>query len=179
MEADENWTRVWEVDRLAALHRNPHTLFAYWEVSSRRRNLISRHFSHPWETLSLFLRANDVTDLRFSGENAHWTRFLAVSHQTDCEYIRDLPPNRRYVVDFGLLLASGQFFAVLRSPPVATPPLFAPEVKSAVQFFRLGQVVPKGSGGAADVREEPSQSAGSIPHAEQFDGYSAIERRVP
>lgn len=180
MRADEHFTRVWQVDRLTALNRDPYTLYVYWEVSDRRRQLISRHFSVAWEGFSFFLRLNDVTDLIFSGENAHASHFIAVTPAADGFYLRDLTPGRTYVVDFGLVLPTGHFFAILRGSPVATPPIAEQGTaeRQTVRFMRLGQVLP-----AQGSEPETEGKTGSLsdvhPYEEEFDGYSAAERRWP
>lgn len=174
MEGDESWTRIWEIDRLTAMIRNPYTLFVYWEISPRSKELICRHFSASWESFPQFLRTNDVTDLSFSGENANWSRFTQTSDCADHEYVGDLSPNRVYVVDFGLLLTSEKFFTLLRSPPVQTPPIESIKTAAGPVFARLGQATPDTRG-----RYGSAQAAMAMPDERQFDGYSAIERQAP
>lgn len=121
MDDDQFWTRCWDVDRLAALVRDPATLFVYWEVSVERRRLISRHFDAAWHDLRFYLHTHDVTDVIWNGENAHETRAFEVTPDADAWYVRNLQPGRDYIVDFGVFTPGGQPFVILRSEAVSTP----------------------------------------------------------
>lgn len=140
MDDDQFWTRSWGVDRLAALVRDPSTIFVYWEVSEERKRLVSRHFGVAWHELRFYLRVHDVTDMVWNGENAHETRTYDVAPDADAWYVRELQPGRDYIVDFGLWTSAGQPFVILRSQPAATPSV-GPGAIPRARFGRPGERV--------------------------------------
>jgi len=179
MNDAEQWTRTWGSDRLVALCRDPHTLWVYWELRDRRKQLIAHHFAKEFVALPLYLRTCDVTDIDYTGDNAHATHYKAISPFVDNAYLYDLTPGRVYLVDFGTLLPTGNFFTVLRSQPIETPRVARTESETAVvhaRFLRLGEVsahMPISPVAVADDRPP-----GTIPYEESFDGYSDTKGRV-
>jgi len=132
---DDSWTRKWEINRLVLMVRDPTRLFAYWEVDDLRKKLVSDHFQAEWDNLPFYLRLHDVSDLVFNGYNSHSVRPTKVHSQCDNWYLSDLRPGRSYVTDFGTTTWKGEFFALLRSNVIQTPPLpmydMAPQVRFA------------------------------------------------
>ncbi len=118
---DETWQPYWQGERLVLMVRNPHTLFAYWELADWQRALVCRHFQSDWSQLSFYLQLYDVTDIIFDGQNAHQTRRIPVFSDANRWYIHDVEECRNYVLDFGTTTLSGSFFSLLRSSPVRTP----------------------------------------------------------
>ncbi|MCY0874778.1 MAG: DUF4912 domain-containing protein [Firmicutes bacterium] len=175
MDPDEQWTRTWEKDRIVALCRDPQTIFVYWEMTDWRKRVIAQHFGQPFDRLGLSLRAYDVTDIYFTGENAHWDRLQAIAPETDSAYMYGLAAHRVFVVDIGLQLSDGHFFTLLRSEPVATPPQVASVDTGAVRFGPIGVVTSEvaAASGSADLR-----TGSQIPYEDSFDGYSVSERPV-
>jgi len=176
MNPDEQWTRTWGKDRIIALGRDPQSLFVYWELGERRKWLIGRHFRTDWESLSCCLHVNDVTDIEFTGDNAHWNRFQTVPAHADHAYVDTILSDRDYIVDFGVSLASGHFFTILRASPVSAPPRTRPTGETSIRFGRLG-VVSYSSRTRGTLGTEVDRRS-LIPYEETFDGYSVLERRV-
>jgi hypothetical protein len=192
---DESWKRHWQTNRLVLLVKEPTTIFAYWEVDEIRRKLISEHFQSDWSRLPFFLQLYDVTDILFDGSNAHSTRRIPVFPDSDNWYIHDVEPRRTYLLDFGTTTFHGNFFTILRSNVVTTPPepTFRCPVSSVpasfVQFGPLRRSQPEpaqlydGEGPAAQdslrrgLSVEPKvPHAPKIPYADKFDGYGTTRQ---
>lgn len=120
---DDSWTRKWNVNRLVLMVRDPHRLFAYWEVDDFKRKLVSEHFQTEWDNLPFYLRIHDVTDLMFDGYNSHSVSLIRVRPQSDNWYLNQVSSGRSYVADFGTTTWQGEFFALVRSNVVQTPPV--------------------------------------------------------
>jgi len=101
-------------NRVVLMIRDPHWLFAYWEVSDWRKNEIIKEIGGEVFSVSkTILRVYDVggwnyfdIDLSFGARN--W-------------YIHVPVPNRTYCVDFGYLTPDGKFIAAARSNWVTAP----------------------------------------------------------
>lgn len=137
---DVSWSRTSQSNRLVIMVKDPTTLFAYWEVDTLHKQIICEHFHTDWSQLQLLLQVYDVTDILFDGGNAHSTQRMQVHHSADSWYITQLNPGRRYLADFGTLTGKGQFFPLLRSNVVGTPPM-ADKIKlePSVKFAAIEQ----------------------------------------
>ena len=49
----------YNVDRIVAMVRDPHWLFAYWEVTDRKYRELERAFGHVWAACKMILRVYD------------------------------------------------------------------------------------------------------------------------
>jgi uncharacterized protein len=119
---DESWTRRWSGSRLVLLVKEPTTVHAYWEVDEQKRHLVAKHFQSRFEHLPFYLRLYDVTNIDFDGINVHPTETIQVHSEIDNWYVHSARPLRRYLMDFGTTTLSGNFFTILRSNIVQTPP---------------------------------------------------------
>jgi hypothetical protein len=135
-------------DSLHLMVRDCCTLYAYWELSSRKRALLSRHFQCDWQFMPHILRVYDVTLQYFHGNNANRQFDIELDANAAEAWIYGLSPATTYVADFGTYTLERQFVPVLRSNFVETPrntpaqwgeplvPVFRPEVKE-------GRTMPK------------------------------------
>ncbi|HEX3015733.1 MAG TPA: DUF4912 domain-containing protein [Desulfobacteria bacterium] len=134
---DETWTRTWQTNRIVLLVKEPTTLFCYWEVNDLLKDLISRHFQTDWHKLRLSVQLYDVTWIIFDGTNANSIRRISVDSLTDNWYIHEVAPGRNYIADFGVITASGQFFTIVRSNTVASPPLAPDYLSETARFGKI------------------------------------------
>ncbi|MBU1867754.1 MAG: DUF4912 domain-containing protein, partial [Candidatus Margulisbacteria bacterium] len=101
-------------NRIVAMVRDPYWFFAYWEVSSRRRDEIGQMvggdlFSRSKEVLRVYDTENwNYFDIQLTAGSASW-------------YIKVPAPNRTYCVDIGFLLPDGRFIAAARSNWITMP----------------------------------------------------------
>ena len=108
-------------DALHLLVRDAHTLYVYWELSGRKRALLSRHFQCDWQFMPRVIRVYDVTLQYFHGNNANRSFDMEVGDDADSAWIGGLSPATTYVADYGTYTLEGQFVPVLRSNFVETP----------------------------------------------------------
>ncbi|WP_334110263.1 DUF4912 domain-containing protein [Thermodesulfitimonas autotrophica] len=109
-------------DRLVLLARDPHWLFAYWEVSAtKQEEFQARYGPEAWRTSRPVLRLYDVTGIKFEGYNANSYVDIPISEEADNWYLEVGQPNRTFCVDLGRLLPTGEFVTLLRSNLAHTP----------------------------------------------------------
>lgn len=108
-------------DALHLMVRDAHTLFIYWEVSHRKRWLVSQHFQCDWDAMPKVLRLYDVTCTEFHGNNAHSQFDVRLTPEATSWYVHQLKPNTTYLADYGTYSIEQQFIPLLRSNPVHTP----------------------------------------------------------
>ncbi|MEI7026916.1 DUF4912 domain-containing protein [Paenibacillus sp. y28] len=114
-------------DRLVLMPRDAQSLYAYWEVTDRRKQLVEEHFRCSWDELPKWLRLYEVQDVRFNGDNASPIREYWIDPEATNSFIEAVDAQRGYCVDYGFRLFDGRFFTVLRSNEVETPPAVAQE----------------------------------------------------
>lgn len=107
--------------RIVVMVRDPHWLFAYWEITDARRMDIEREARAGWGDLRKVLRVYDVTDIEFNGTNAHKYFDIDITSETGNWYIRVGEASRSWCVDLGVVTSDGRFIVVARSNVVATP----------------------------------------------------------
>ena len=101
-------------NRIVLMVRDPHWVFAYWEVNEKRRREIRAEigeaaFSKTKEHLRVYDTENwSFFDIEVTGGARNW-------------YIKVPSPNRTYCVDIGFLTADGKFITAARSNWVTTP----------------------------------------------------------
>lgn len=109
--------------------KNPHTLFAYWHISARRRAAAERHYGRRWSEMIKNIRLyaaplperlqsgigdtplpyHDCRDSRVQGDEAA------------SAYLRPVLPGGAHAADFGILDDDTQFVALVRSPILSIP----------------------------------------------------------
>jgi hypothetical protein len=108
-------------DILHLMTRDTHTLFVYWEISNRKRWLISQHFGCDWGQMPKVLRTYNVTALYFDGHNAHAQFDILTTPEADNWFIHGVCADSSYIVDYGTYTREHAFIPLLRSNAVATP----------------------------------------------------------
>ncbi|MDT8861736.1 DUF4912 domain-containing protein [Alkalihalobacillus sp. MEB130] len=111
----------YERDEFSLLPQSPTTVYAFWEVSASLRQVSEHQTRHRWEELSKCLRVYDCTMIDFNGHNSHRYFDIYIPEMTNNWVIRELEPNRTYIVDFGVQTRQGSFLSLLRSNAIDTP----------------------------------------------------------
>lgn len=104
----------YNVDRIAAMVRDPHWLFAYWEVTDRKYRELERAFADAWSKCKMVLRVYDRTNDRES----HFD--IVLTREARTWYI-NVSAERRYQIAIGALSPDGRFELVAISNIVETP----------------------------------------------------------
>lgn len=109
-------------DQIVLLVKDPWWLHAYWEVRPGTERAV-RHQLLPQEIAGLqsVLRVYDVTGLDFPSQSAHRSFDIGLSGLASNWYIQTNAPGREFIVELGLLTASGRFLLLVRSNRVMAP----------------------------------------------------------
>ncbi|MGQ9631553.1 MAG: DUF4912 domain-containing protein [bacterium] len=110
-------------DNVTIMVRDPWWIFAYWEVTQRKKEEIRREVGEEaWRNAKLILRIYDVTDVEdFNGRNANSFFDVEVTGDINSWYINVGAPNRSFRAEIGYLLPDERFSVVARSDEVSTP----------------------------------------------------------
>jgi hypothetical protein len=102
------------LNRIAAMVRDPHWIFAYWEVTGERYRELENTYGASWPSCRMILRVHDITgepsthfDIEIQGGARNW-------------YI-NVTPQRRYRVAIGVLSPDGRFEEIAVSNIIETP----------------------------------------------------------
>ncbi len=106
-------------DRLVLLARDPHCLYAYWDVSRPREETVRKEAGS--DQLRLVLRTYDVTQIAFDAEPPRRAQDFAVGGDARSLYAYVGKPAACFVAEVGYLRPDGAFFPLARSLPVWTP----------------------------------------------------------
>ncbi len=110
------------VDRLVLMARDPHWLYAYWEITATKQEEFKKNYGHEaWCSTRPVLRVYDVTGLEFDGNNAKMYKDIHVREHTDNWHIEVGEPDCSFCVDLGRIFPDGRFVTLLRSNIVTTP----------------------------------------------------------
>jgi len=101
------------IDRLVLLPKDPHWLFAYWEVTAELENKFRKQYSGDWDTAQLVLRIHDLE----TGKH----REITLNGHADNNYLQVDDADRAYYVEMGRILPDGSFISMLRSNIIRTP----------------------------------------------------------
>ncbi|MBC7104851.1 MAG: DUF4912 domain-containing protein, partial [Firmicutes bacterium] len=105
-------------DRLVLLARDPHWLYAYWEISATRQEEFKATLGPAvWQASSPVLRLYDVTP----GEPAAGYLEIAVREDADNWHIHVGRPDHSFRAEFGRRLPDGRFVPLLVSNVATTP----------------------------------------------------------
>ena len=114
--------RSYGVDRMVLLARDPHWLYAYWEITATKQEEFSGNYGPAaWKATKNVLRVYDVTGVDFNGGNANSYIDIPVSEEADNWHIHVGEPDRSFCVDLGRMFPDGKFVTLLRSNIVTTP----------------------------------------------------------
>lgn len=106
---------------LAAKLVTPRKLLLFWEVSDIPKKMIELFFNLSFESLIPVVRIYDVTDLVFTGKNAHHFFEIVVPYQKGHWFIKGLVANRSYIAELGITISNQEFFPLFRSNSIQTP----------------------------------------------------------
>ncbi|NLJ77209.1 MAG: DUF4912 domain-containing protein [Peptococcaceae bacterium] len=110
------------MDRMVLLARDPHWLFAYWEVTATKQEEFTGIYGkEAWLSTSPVLRIYDVTGIDFNGNNALNYFDYHMEDNVDSWHIEVGEPDRSFCVDLGRMFPDGRFITLLRSNTVTTP----------------------------------------------------------
>lgn len=113
------------LDRCVLMVQSPAVLYCYWEISKMKMQLFEHHLNGDWQSFSKKLRVNDITEIKYNGNNSHKYLSYDLTNDTIKQFfIRGIIPNRKYCVDIGIETEEGVFISLLRSNEVNTPNTF-------------------------------------------------------
>lgn len=122
MQPDINLPQNYGVDRMVLLARDPHWLYAYWEITAtKQEEFTGAYGSEAWLSTHPVLRIYDVTGVDFNGKNANRYIDYHVEEHIDNWHIEVGEPDRSFCVDLGRMFPDGRFITLLRSNIVTTP----------------------------------------------------------
>jgi uncharacterized protein len=125
----------------------PRKVIVYWEASKVPVKVITSFYDRPFEELVHIVRIYDVTDIIFTGNNAHHYYDITVPYNQGYWFIKGLTANRSYVAELGVKFNKNEFFPVLRSNSVQTPTmgnLNGSEIyTNLVNFQQIDNISPK------------------------------------
>lgn len=114
--------RSYGVDRMVLMARDPHWLFAYWEITATKQEEFRNSYGPvAWTSTHPVLRVYDITGVDFNGQNANGYVDIHVSEHIDNWHIQVGEPDRSFCVDLGRMFPDGRFVTLLRSNIVTTP----------------------------------------------------------
>lgn len=113
--------RAYGRDRLVLLVRDPHTIFAYWEVTPTTRVQALRTLGVEAEGAREVLRVYDVTFVTFTGDNAWLSLDVELTPGAESWYVNVSRPGASYCAEVGLRTSTGRFLPLVRSNTVTTP----------------------------------------------------------
>lgn len=121
-QPDPQLPRNYGVDRMVLMARDPHWLFAYWEITATKQDEFEKSFGiSAWAHTQPVLRVYDVTGVDFNGNNANRYIDIRLADQVDSWHIPVEEPDRTFCVDMGRMFPDGRFITLLRSNIVTTP----------------------------------------------------------
>ena len=176
-------------ERVVLLARDPHCLFAYWDVSAARRKRVRQEAAS--ENLRTVLRAYDVTQVPFDAAPPARFQDFPVHGDARSVYAYVGKPAACFVAEIGYLRPDGAFFPLARSQPIWTPrteqPGSAPGRWMTVGWTErrdAGALVPvdvaptpavaPGADTALAARRAPSSWPGPAPSSVQRGSWSLV-----
>ena len=108
-------------NRIVLLTRDPYWLYTYWEINHQIRENTRRELGESYHKSRLILRIYDVTDIIFTGYNAHHFFDIGITEEANNWYINVGKPGRSHCVDIGFLTPDNKFILLARSNIVRTP----------------------------------------------------------
>jgi uncharacterized protein len=100
---------------------NPVKVIVYWEVSKIPEKIFGLFYNKQFMDFVHIVRIYDVTDITFTGENAHHYYDITVPYNKGYWFIKGLTPNRSYIAELGAKYNEKDFFPILRSNSIQTP----------------------------------------------------------
>lgn len=100
---------------------SPGKVIVYWEASNIPDKVLSLFYKQSISEMVHIVRIYDVTDLIFTGKNAHHFYDITVPYNQGYWFIKGLTANRNYIAELGVKFSDKDFFPLLRSNSVQTP----------------------------------------------------------
>ncbi|MDT3699039.1 MAG: DUF4912 domain-containing protein [Thermincola sp.] len=109
-------------DKITVMARDPETIFAYWDISKKKRNSMRHSVGPIWDSSLPVLRVHDVTRIAyFDGTNSNQFFDVPVDDFSGNWYVAPAVPNRTYCIELGRVLSDGTFVVMARSNFTSTP----------------------------------------------------------
>lgn len=121
MVQNQHLAERYNADTLQLLVKDPTTLYAYWDVSDRKRWLVAQHYCADWSVMPKIVRLYAMPGNRSDGTGHRRTYADTNVGDSSSWYFTELLPNCTYIADFGILNVQRQFIPLLRSNIVMTP----------------------------------------------------------
>ncbi len=143
-------------ERIVLLPRDPHTVFAFWEVSERH---LDAERKRAGGEARLCVRIFDVTGVPFDGKNEIAYFDQEVYERVGSWYFNLDRPGRAFCADLGVRSPEGGFLTLLRSNTISVPRVGFSEVLDDAwaipveEFLRLYGVAGHGGTSSAQILE--------------------------
>ncbi|MBO0959497.1 DUF4912 domain-containing protein [Neobacillus sp. MM2021_6] len=125
----------------------PRKIILFWDVSELPIRITELFFNRRFEDLLHVVRIYDVTDMYFTGKNAHYYHEITVPFENGHWFIKGLMENRSFIAEIGVYIKGTEFFPLYRSNCIHTP---SPEIPKGhvsqqdyLQFKRYEEQPPK------------------------------------
>jgi hypothetical protein len=106
-------------NRITAMARDPHWIFAYWEITDQGISAARAKIGDP--SAGCALRVYDTTHRLFDGLNAHSYSDVDMDRKTNGYYLRVGRPPAVFHIDIGVRRADGAYAPIARSGAVEMP----------------------------------------------------------
>lgn len=160
-------------DRLVLLARDPHCLYAYWDLSAAHVERVRATAGS--DALRIVLRTYDATQIAFDAAPPARFQDFAVAGGARSLYAYVGKPASSFVAEVGFLRNDGVFFALARSQPVWTPRTEQPGTAPG-QWMTVGWREPRnGNGNGHAHAGEVVAVTGNGPTTLELE---AAERRI-
>jgi uncharacterized protein len=115
---------------------SPSRIILIWEVTDTPGSVIRLYYKKRFEDLVQVVRIYDVTDIIFNGNNAHHFYEIVVPFANGYWFVKGLIANRNYIAEIGVKFNEKDFFPILRSNTIQTPPI---SLSNGSEIFHLSQ----------------------------------------
>ncbi|MCG7409887.1 DUF4912 domain-containing protein [Paenibacillus sp. ACRRX] len=157
------WPPRYDTQIIHLMIQSPTVLYAYWEISERRRRMIAAHYGKHWDGLCKVARLLRSFTTSQTGAVESYTDVYV--HDTDRWYFRHLEPNVVYQLEYGLLTEDHLFVSLLRSPAIRTP-------RSEPVLYESSNAADKNDEGHQHKSPAHGTSLSSYDHASPFKQFS-------
>ncbi len=110
-----------EHEVLNLMLQNEQTIYAYWELTNLKKQIVEHHYSLPWNKLTKYLKLYDITSLRFNTINEHGSLTFPIQEEMTHLFIPKLDANKMYIAEYGVSNGVDPFFPIIRSNQIETP----------------------------------------------------------
>jgi len=110
-------------DILVILPRDPHWIFAYWDISDETSEQLKRQYGRDFfEKSNFLLRVHDITGFKkFPGDKSRKFKEMSINFNARNWYIHLEDSGRAYCVQLGIKTRDGKFIQILLSNTVIMP----------------------------------------------------------